>query len=77
MVAIISLRLSFSGRFLGLYRVFLTTCYKEPKVLGFSAASDLKSGQFDRERNLTKCNSIFLTGLTGWTGYSYTKANKS
>jgi hypothetical protein len=24
----------------------------------------MKSGEFDRRRNLTKCNSIFLTGST-------------
>ncbi len=41
------------------------------RVSGFSAAAGLKSGQSNQIKNLTKCN--FLTGSTGWTGYSYTK----
>ena len=54
---------------------------------GVSPAAGLKSGQSNRIKNLTKCNSIFLTGSTslrpaqswtsprqaGWTGYSYAK----
>jgi hypothetical protein len=28
--------------------------------------------RFDRKRNLTKCNFIFLTGSTGWPGYNHT-----
>jgi hypothetical protein len=38
-----------------------------------SALPGLKNGQSDQKRNLTNCDSIFLTGLTGWTGYGYTK----
>jgi hypothetical protein len=43
------------------------------KNSGVSAAAGLKSGQFNRIKNLTKYNFIFLTGSTGWTGYSPTK----
>jgi hypothetical protein len=44
-----------------------------PGVSGVSAAAGQKNGWSNRIKNLTKCNFIFLTGSTGWTGYSYTK----
>jgi hypothetical protein len=43
------------------------------KAKGFNPAADLKSGQFNRTKNLTKYNFIFLTGSTGKTRYSRTK----
>jgi hypothetical protein len=36
-----------------------------------STSAGLKSGQSNRINNLTKCNFIFLTGSTGWTGYNH------
>ena len=47
------------------------------KISYMSAAAGLKSGQFNRIKYLTKYNFIFLTGLTGWTGYNQTEQKKS
>jgi len=51
----------------------LIFCSALQKVSGVSPAAGQKNGQSNRIKNLTKYNFIFLTGSTGWTGYSYNK----